>query len=311
MESHEKPSRVQFGPFQADLRSGELQREGRRIHLQDQPFHVLSVLLGRPRELVTREELRQQVWPSNTFLEFDYALNTAIKKIRIALSDDAVAPRYVQTIPKRGYRWIGPATSIDGCEDASRGERKKTWPAKMQVLGWGVLLGLLLSSFLEPFSRQPEMAPIAVLVGPVRNRSGEPALDLLCRGISQQLIAQIVQSDPSAKIISRPSPAAIAGGVATDVTEADPTSHLAYAVEASLQTSGQQVHMDVELTRSADHARFWAGSFAHPNGDRLEMEADLAHEISVQLIGALHRRPSSDAGRIAARSPLEHQTAVQ
>lgn len=99
MASADLPTIVQFGEFEADLRSGELHKNGQRVRLQEQPFQVLAVLLARPGDLVKREELRQQVWPQNTFVEFDHALNTAIKKIRIALEDDAGAPRYVETIP--------------------------------------------------------------------------------------------------------------------------------------------------------------------------------------------------------------------
>jgi DNA-binding winged helix-turn-helix (wHTH) protein len=99
---------LRFGAFVANVRTGELRREGVKIALQEQPFQVLAVLLQHPGELVTREELRHRVWPENTFVEFDYALNTAIKKIRAALGDYAAAPQYVETIPRRGYRFIAP-----------------------------------------------------------------------------------------------------------------------------------------------------------------------------------------------------------
>ena len=95
---------VRFGAFEADLRSGELRKHGRRIKLQDQPFQVLALLLERPGEVVTREELRQKLWPADTFVDFDVGLNTAIKRLRDALSDTADSPRYVETLPRRGYR---------------------------------------------------------------------------------------------------------------------------------------------------------------------------------------------------------------
>lgn len=101
-------SSIRFDVFEANLRTGELRREGVKIALQEQPFQVLAVLLQHPGELVTRGELRHRVWPENTFVEFDYALNTAIKKIRAAVGDCALAPRYVETIPRRGYRFIAP-----------------------------------------------------------------------------------------------------------------------------------------------------------------------------------------------------------
>src|ERR1035438_2640182 len=95
-----------FGVFEADASSGELRKAGMRLRLQDQAFQVLMVLVARPGEVVTREELRQRLWPSDTFVDYDHSLNTAVNKLREALSDSADNPRFVQTIPRRGYRFI-------------------------------------------------------------------------------------------------------------------------------------------------------------------------------------------------------------
>jgi len=99
---------VRFGPFELDLAAGALRKQGRRIKLQDQPFQVLELLLARPGEVVTREELQKALWPADTFVEFDQGLNTAIKKIRLALGDSADNPRFIETIPRKGYRFIAP-----------------------------------------------------------------------------------------------------------------------------------------------------------------------------------------------------------
>ena len=104
---------VRFGVFEADLETGELRKNGVRVPLQSQPFQVCAILLKRSGELVTREELRQKVWPEDTFVGFEQAVNTAIKKIRIALGDDADNPRFVQTLPGRGYRFICPVLTGD------------------------------------------------------------------------------------------------------------------------------------------------------------------------------------------------------
>jgi len=98
---------VRFGLFEADLQTGELRKNGSKVPLQGQPFQVCAILLSRSGELVSREELRQQVWPEDTFVDFDHALNTAITKIRLALGDEADNPRFVETLPRRGYRFIG------------------------------------------------------------------------------------------------------------------------------------------------------------------------------------------------------------
>jgi len=98
---------VAFDVFQVDLRAGELHKTGRKIKLQDQPFQALAMLLERPGDVVTREEFRKRLWPEDTFVDFEHSLNTAIKKLRQALGDDKKVPRFVETLPKRGYRFIG------------------------------------------------------------------------------------------------------------------------------------------------------------------------------------------------------------
>lgn len=99
---------ARFGAFEVDLAAGELRKSGVRIRLQEQPFQVLALLLERPGDVVTREELRQKLWPADTFVDFDHSLNTAILKLREALSDSASSPRYVETLPRRGYRFVAP-----------------------------------------------------------------------------------------------------------------------------------------------------------------------------------------------------------
>src|SRR5271156_5798424 len=106
MEAAPQPRRTRFGPYEVDLRSGEVYKHGIRLKLQDQPFQVLAVLLEHPGDVVTREELHQRLWPSDTFVDFDTGLNSAIKKLRDALSDSAEEPRYIETLPRRGYRFI-------------------------------------------------------------------------------------------------------------------------------------------------------------------------------------------------------------
>lgn len=107
MEQSPGPNLVRFGEFEADLRSGELRRQGQRLKLQEKPFQVLAALLSRPGELVTREELRQSLWPADTFVDFEHGLNTAVNKVRDVLRDSANDPRFIETLPRRGYRFVG------------------------------------------------------------------------------------------------------------------------------------------------------------------------------------------------------------
>ncbi len=108
MTPAETASRVRFGPFEADLRTGELWREGSRIPLQEKPFQLLAALLERPGDLVTRGELRKCLWPESVFTDFEHGLNKAVNKLRRALDDLSDEPRYVETLPRRGYRLVAP-----------------------------------------------------------------------------------------------------------------------------------------------------------------------------------------------------------
>src|ERR1700721_1419218 len=112
-EKRQDAAKVQFGLFEADLATGELRKSGVRIRLQAQPFRVLSFLLERPGEVVTREEIQQRVWGSDTIVDFDHSLGTAINKIREALGDSAENPRFIETLARRGYRFTAPVGVIE------------------------------------------------------------------------------------------------------------------------------------------------------------------------------------------------------
>ena len=114
----QSPAVLRFGTFEVDVRTGEVRKQGVRIKLQEQPFHVLTVLLRRSGEVVTREDLRSQIWPADTFVDFDNSLNTSINKLREALGDSAESPRFIETLPRRGYRLITPVTCDDRKESA-------------------------------------------------------------------------------------------------------------------------------------------------------------------------------------------------
>src|SRR5579863_9961889 len=133
---------VAFDVFQVDLRAGELYKAGRKIKLQDQPFQVLAMLLEKPGEVVTREEIQKRLWPADTFVDFDHSLNTAIKKLRQALGDDKKKPRFVETLPKRGYRFLAPVkrpAAARGAETATaaagvsitQGTAKSAWVGRV------------------------------------------------------------------------------------------------------------------------------------------------------------------------------------
>jgi len=135
--------KVQFGTFEADLRAGELRRNGSKVKLQEQPFQVLTVLLERPGEVVSREELRTKLWPSDTFVDFDHSLNAAVRRLRDALGDSAENPRFVETVARRGYRFVAPVNET-APQVTQKTIRKRRWPIAVViavVLLVGVVIG--------------------------------------------------------------------------------------------------------------------------------------------------------------------------
>src|SRR5215467_972239 len=148
------PRVVRFGVFVVDISAGELRKQGRLIKLQEQPLQVLELLLSRPGEVVTREEMQQTLWPADTFVEFDQGLNTAIKKIRTALGDSAENPRFIETIPRKGYRFIAPVQGYAAPSVvAQRTGRRRFWPtatvSAIVVIG-GCVLWLHMNQRREP-----------------------------------------------------------------------------------------------------------------------------------------------------------------
>jgi DNA-binding winged helix-turn-helix (wHTH) protein/TolB-like protein len=303
MESRGERRVVSFGTFTANLRSGELHCEGTKIHLQDQPFHVLSVLLGRAGELVTREELRHEVWPSNTFLEFDHALNTAIKKIRIALSDDAVAPRYVQTIPKRGYRWIAPVSFADALP-ADLTEPPRLWRAKAHGFGWGLLVALLVSSLWQSDSRLQLDRSVLIEINRAKSQSADPYLDEVSNGLRLQLIGRLAQKGVTAKLVESAgtldSLAAYRNSSVPMVENPSP----AYVLQLNVQPDPERLRVEAELIRTRDHTPAWRGNFDRERGDRCQMQAELAREIAVPVIEVLQASEQRESAPAASSLPL-------
>jgi DNA-binding winged helix-turn-helix (wHTH) protein/tetratricopeptide (TPR) repeat protein len=185
------PGILRFGVFEVDVRSGELRKQGVRIKLQEQPFHVLAVLLQRPGEVITREELRSHNWPANIFVDFDNSLNTAINKLREALGDSADNPRFIETLPRRGYRFITPVTSEDreaSATGAAAVSDKRAW--KTAAIMAGVLAAAVSAGGLYWRShRSPKLTEKdTIVLGDFTNTTGDPVFDgTLREGLSVEL----------------------------------------------------------------------------------------------------------------------------
>jgi DNA-binding winged helix-turn-helix (wHTH) protein len=187
------PAILRFGVFEVDVRAGEVRKQGVRIKLQEQPFHVLTVLLQRPGEVVTREELRNQNWPADTFVDFDNSLNTAINKLREALGDSADSPRFIETLPRRGYRFIGPVIGVDGTtRESATGVSAPWWPSSRKivvttaiaVLAAGIAGGLLWRARQARHLTEKD----TIVLGDFANSTGDAVFDgTLREGFSVEL----------------------------------------------------------------------------------------------------------------------------
>src|SRR4051812_37436951 len=193
------PGCLRFGIFEANLRTGELRKRGVRVRLQEQPFQVLAALLARPGDLVTREELQRRLWTADTFVDFDHGLNKAINKIREALGDSAESPRFVETVARRGYRFIADVAAVDSVPsvgvtdasatadfltrdapassehaDATTTRKGQAWRQAATIAGGVLALSsvILAGWLLQSRARPPAIRSLAVL--PLENLSSDP-----------------------------------------------------------------------------------------------------------------------------------------
>jgi DNA-binding winged helix-turn-helix (wHTH) protein len=200
-----KASMIRFGVFELDLVAGELCKSGRRVHLQDQPLQVLSALVDRPGQIVTREELRTKLWAADTYVDFDTGLNRCVKKIREALGDSAESPRFVETIPKRGYRFIasvdrsGPGGECDGPAAIPTSARRYSG---VFIAALGTLAVALAFMTWRWAVASPQIKSVAVL--PLENLSADASDEYFAEGVTDEIITQLAQTD-SVSVISRTS----------------------------------------------------------------------------------------------------------
>src|SRR5579863_5020646 len=213
--------RLRFDGFELDVRAGELRKNGVRLRLRGQPLQVLEILLERAGDMVTREELQARIWPADTFVDFDHGIHNAIARIREALGDSAETPRYIETLPRRGYRFIGrvedfpalrlvPETGdrnggqMVALSRAARTTRSNTRAALVIVSAVCVLVmgGWWLSQRSKAKAGLAPIRSIAVL--PLQNLSGDPSEEFFADGMTDQLITDLAGVG-SLRVISRTS----------------------------------------------------------------------------------------------------------
>lgn len=285
-----------FGLFELELGTGELRRAGRPVHLAPQPTRVLVALVERAGRVVTRDELKQAVWGGETFVDFEQGLNFCIKEIRAALGDDAENPRFVETVPRRGYRLIAPVdrkvpspermSKSAGSADRARGPAR----AAVALIVAAALLAGVGAGYLGWWRTRravgsPAKAMIAVL--PFENLSGDRDQNYFSDGFTEELISQLGRIDPvQLGVIARTSTQAYRDTTkgATQIGTELGVQHL---VEGTVRRSGERVRITAQLIRVSDQSHVWAEIYEGNVRDILGLQQEVGHAIARQIVTTL------------------------
>jgi TolB-like protein/DNA-binding winged helix-turn-helix (wHTH) protein/Flp pilus assembly protein TadD len=299
------------------LRSGELQKQGRKIRLEGQPVQILICLLQNPGELVTREELHRKLWPADTFVNFEHGLNTAVKRLRQALNDSADSPRFVETLPRRGYRFIAPIQAVAAGGDASAvnvaaavtevpttrdlPEAKdddqvdlsgktvvfghQRWPGAWKRSGAFLLVVLgICVVWIAWTLRQRSHPPIVIrslAVLPLENLSGDASQDYFSDGMTDELITELGQIS-ELRVISRTSIMTYKGAHKS-LPQIARDLNVDSVVEGTVLRSGNKVRITAQLILAATDKHLWAQSYEGDLGDTLALQQQVARSIAEQI----------------------------
>jgi TolB-like protein/DNA-binding winged helix-turn-helix (wHTH) protein len=273
-----------------DLGTAELKNNGVTTKLAEQPFQILAELVQHPGELVTRDELRQRLWQSNTFGDFEHGLSAAVGRLREVLSDSAESPRYIETVPRRGYRLMVPveslATPLVGEPGSSAAVAHTGWTNLARWRKWSwiaacvvvVLAGLVTSYLRFRVAVQP-IESLALL--PVKNFSGDPSQDFIADGMTDALIAGLSQIK-AVKVISRTSAMHYKGTNET-VPQIAKELNVDGIVEASITRSGDRLRLTAQLIDARQDRHLWANSYERDVTDVLVLQSDLVQAIAAEV----------------------------
>ena len=314
------PKTIAFEGWTLHRDSGELERDGSRTRLQDLPFQILDELLSRPGDVVTREELIARLWPK-TIVDFDANLNSGVRRLRAVLHDDADAPRYIETLPRRGYRYIGvvprndAATAADADQHAAAKPRAGPYRLRrlirIAMIAFAVLAGVGSAAYLSTRGgRHPaELAPSAsattahlrLAVLPFENLSTDPANAFFTDGMHEEVLSTLAIRAANLEVISRTTmmlyrqtPKAVQA-IASELG-------VTHVLEGSVRREGTSVRLTLQLIDARKDARVWSRSFDRKLGDTIALQSEVAEEVASQLavtlsgnIGDLPRSPIPEA----------------
>jgi len=309
-----------FAEYSLDLHTGELRRNGAAVRLQPQPAKVLTVLAERAGEMVTRQELAQQVWGSETYVDYEHGLNYAIQQIRSVLEDDPKNPRFLETIPKRGYRFIAPIirpavppAQLEVPAAASSnlpGSKGRGLPARflyiitvVVVVVAGIALGYLRTRWLGT-ARAARVQSLAVL--PLRNLSNDPSQEYFSDGMTDELITDLAKSE-GLRVISHTSVERYKGTKLSLPEIAHELGGVDAVVEGTVLRAGDRVRITAQLIDGHSDQHLWADSYERDVRDILALQNDVAHDIASQV--AITLRPSQQERLWTSRGlvPAAHE----
>ncbi|SRR6266436_1717928 len=271
---------IRFGPFELDARAGELRKHGLKTRLQQQPFRVLALLLERPGEVVTREELRQAIWPADTFVDFNEGLDATIYKLRNTLGDSSESPRFVETLPRRGYRFIAPVEEVR--PQKSRVRSLLTLAGVLTAVGLALLFGLNLAGMRERLlSRTSNRRIRSLVVLPLQNLSGDPSQEYFVDGMTEVLTTDLGKIG-ALRVISRTS-AMQYKGTHKKMSEIAKELNVDAAIEGAVLRSGERVRITAQLVEAASDRHLWAQTYERDLRDVLVLQDELAQTIARQV----------------------------
>ncbi len=307
-----RPLNLKFGVFEADLRAGELTKLGKRIRLQEQPFQLLAMLLEKPGVLVTREELHLKLWPETT-VDFDHGLNKAISKIREALGDSAENPRFIETVARRGYKFLADVTVVGeeqaspeiidltpqqipeppdlrdvATSDIATPPRRSMSYFSWKLAGVVLVLAVSLSTIVHPSSRRRSSTINSIAVLPLQNLSSDASQDYFAEGMTDELIANLAQIR-RLRVIA--SPSSLANKRAHEsLREIAQDLNVDAVVTGSVLFSSERVRITVRLTKMPTERDVWAQSYEGDLHRPLKTQSDIAGTIAEQFRSILDRQ---------------------
>jgi TolB-like protein/DNA-binding winged helix-turn-helix (wHTH) protein/Tfp pilus assembly protein PilF len=316
------PPRVRafrFDNFELDVRAGELRKRGVRLRLQGQPLQVLAALLSHAGEVVTREELREQIWTADTFVDFDHSLHNAIARLRETLGDSAETPRYIETLPRRGYRFIAPVDGVDVQPATRTTQTEQPGEAPVDLgltksrafVGTTILILLVVGSAFwltragtHRTNAAPRLNSIAVL--PLENLSGNPSEEFFVDGMTDQLITDLAQVG-SLRVISRTSVMRYKG-TKKSLPEIARELNVDAIVEGSVIRSGQQVRITAQLLEAPTDHHLWAETYDRNLGDVLKLQGEVAKAIAQQVRAQLTPQQQAELRAAHAVNPAAYDS---